>query len=586
MNAPLFTVTGWDHPGFPPEEVVPVFGVYPDAFWESSLKPLPASPAYLFDFTHDLDIPPATPATSKTETPRDAAAGDEISFAAGGGGRRNAGGVSPAAGNFRRRCRGDCDNACGGGREFVRLLHVPGRSESSGEENDIAGVRGSGWSLRSAGDSYDFQAPLGEYGQVRPSFRALKLIHYFLGDFGELLAPMSVYAPAVLPKGPEDTETVRAALRSDGRQGFLFVNNYLRDYPMAEKKGVQFELKLAGGTVMVPHKPMDVPSGAYFIWPVGVKLQGVGLRYATAQMICAVKEKMRTTYFFFAPRGMAAEFAFDGKSVKSLQAPGAQVRQEEGSVYVEKLRAGTDVAIRAVGGGRRRSEHCGADGGAGEGFVEGCGGREGVVISAADVTFDAGEVQLRSTRVENFAVGVFPKREMRLARGAASLEKGVSLGVFEKFPAKVDGRTVPVRWEVLREAEASQAVRQGKYNAVAPTNADFARAGEWQVALPGDAMRGLSNLFLKIDYIGDVGRLYWGGTLLDDNFYFGGSWEIGMKRFLSSGRVQAFDLKIMPLRKDAPIFLAAGAWPEFGARAEIAEIRSITTIPEYEVVVH
>ncbi len=31
---------------------------------------------------------------------------------------------------------------------------------------------------------YDFQAPLGEFGQMRPSFSALKSIHLFLDDFG------------------------------------------------------------------------------------------------------------------------------------------------------------------------------------------------------------------------------------------------------------------------------------------------------------------------------------------------------------------------------------------------------------------
>jgi len=39
--------------------------------------------------------------------------------------------------------------------------------------------------------SYDFQAPLGEYGQERESLRKLKLIHYFLNDFGSILAPRS-----------------------------------------------------------------------------------------------------------------------------------------------------------------------------------------------------------------------------------------------------------------------------------------------------------------------------------------------------------------------------------------------------------
>ena len=32
--------------------------------------------------------------------------------------------------------------------------------------------------------SYDFQAPLGEFGQERASFRKMKVFQYFLNDFG------------------------------------------------------------------------------------------------------------------------------------------------------------------------------------------------------------------------------------------------------------------------------------------------------------------------------------------------------------------------------------------------------------------
>ena len=52
--------------------------------------------------------------------------------------------------------------------------------------------------------SYDFQAPLGEYGQPRPSLNKLKLIHYFLNDFGATLAPMT---PRALPRSPPTRPT-------------------------------------------------------------------------------------------------------------------------------------------------------------------------------------------------------------------------------------------------------------------------------------------------------------------------------------------------------------------------------------------
>jgi hypothetical protein len=97
-------------------------------------------------------------------------------------------------------------------------------------------------------------------------------------------------------------------------------------------------------------------------------------------------------------------------------------------------------------------------------------------------------------------------------------------------------------------------------------------------------MRGLSELFLQVRYRGDVARFYIGEKLLDDSFYDGTPWMIGLKRFLGDTQPRSFNLKIMPLRKDAPIFLPAQARLDFGGKAEVAEVESVTAIPVYEVV--
>ena len=45
--------------------------------------------------------------------------------------------------------------------------------------------------------SYDYQAALGEFGQIRESYSRLKSLHFFTRFFGEKLAPMET----VLPEG-------------------------------------------------------------------------------------------------------------------------------------------------------------------------------------------------------------------------------------------------------------------------------------------------------------------------------------------------------------------------------------------------
>src|SRR5262249_44045780 len=49
-----------------------------------------------------------------------------------------------------------------------------------------------------------------------------------------------------------------------------------------------------------------------------------------------------------------------------------------------------------------------------------------------------------------------------------------------------------------------------------------------KISLPMD----INDVFLEIDYTGDVGMAFIKGQLVDDHFYFGQPWRIGLKRFL------------------------------------------------------
>src|SRR6185312_15700444 len=105
--------------------------------------------------------------------------------------------------------------------------------------------------------NYDFQAPLGQYGQVRPQYQMLRRLHLFLHTFGSALTGMDTFLPDVRPTGKDDRLTLRWCVRSDGNSGFIFVNNYERSEKLAEKKDVQFTVALAaGGSLTFPDKPV------------------------------------------------------------------------------------------------------------------------------------------------------------------------------------------------------------------------------------------------------------------------------------------------------------------------------------------
>ena len=158
--------------------------------------------------------------------------------------------------------------------------------------------------------TYDFQAPLGEYGQRAPHYYMLRPLHLFMQDWGELLAGMdaSFPSPQDLKKG-EDTQ-LRWAVRSDKlASGFIFVNNYERFCELTEKRDV--ELEACG--VKLPK--MTIPTGCMAIFPVNID----GIRFATAQLVARRNGK---TYMMQIPGIPTTICMTSGKMLRNVKARG------------------------------------------------------------------------------------------------------------------------------------------------------------------------------------------------------------------------------------------------------------------------
>ena len=157
--------------------------------------------------------------------------------------------------------------------------------------------------------NYDFQAPLGEFGQTYPQYYMLRPLHLLMHDYGEMLAPMeaSFPAPQDLAKG-EDTG-LRWAVRSNGESGFIFINNYERLQNLSPKKGVVLE---ACG---VKFPRLTIPSGCMAIFPVNID----GIRYATAQPVA----RRDGTVYLMQIEGIPTTIALqNGKTLKNLKPKG------------------------------------------------------------------------------------------------------------------------------------------------------------------------------------------------------------------------------------------------------------------------
>jgi len=162
--------------------------------------------------------------------------------------------------------------------------------------------------------NYDFEAPIGEFGQVNAHYFLLRKLHLFMHDCGEILAPMKPVFPCEQEVKKGDDSALRWSYRSDGSAGFVFVNNYERFANLGAKRGVQFDVC----SIRFPRRPMTVPAATACIFPVNV----LGLRYATAQIVA---HRGGCVYLEQIP-GIATEIALrDGRVLRNVRPRGTDV---------------------------------------------------------------------------------------------------------------------------------------------------------------------------------------------------------------------------------------------------------------------
>jgi len=574
LDAPFYTVTGWDNAVIPSRDVLPVFGGYADGFWWRSLADLPPSPNYFFTKIRCEENVGDDLGSKRPDIDALDAAYPFLTAEMGGG---------MAVAYHRRPLLSADDTAAmevvklGSGVVLYGYYMFHGGTNPEGKKTTLQESQATGYPNDLPVRSYDFQAPLGEFGEMKASYGVLKTLHLFLGDFGSSLAAMPSYLPERMPESKQDTWTPRVAARLQGDHGFIFLNTHQRTYRLPEKKHFQVKLELPSGVVEVPRRPVDIPSGAYTIWSVNLDLGGTLLRYATVQPLCKLDDPQ--TYVFFAWPGISPEFAFQEKDGVSIESPGGRVRREKGIVYVDSIKPGTRVAMRVgnrSGAGvnivvlsREQALHT---------WKTTLAGRERLVLSAAQLYFDQDRVHLVGTDPSQLRVGFSPALEHDPAGFVASGDDGI----FKGYATRIQQVSSLARVQKLQDVGADPPVKLGKEVAMAPDDSAFDTAASWKVNVPRVEPPTASNVFLQIVYEGDVARLYADGKLLTDNFYNGTPWLIGLERIPS----QAWDrleLKILPLHDHSPIYLPASAHPVFPPDGQVAKLKDVQIVSEYEV---
>jgi hypothetical protein len=583
LDVPLYTVTGWDGAAIPLDQVLPVFGGYPDAPWDGAAEKLPPNEVYAFRFNNR-------------------AAG---SMGAIGGGGQNAASsyrgtpfLTVEVGDgiedtyFRRPVVSADDVAAiapvmlGSGVNLLGYYMFHGGRNPDGGPIPLQESQRTGYPTDLPEKSYDFQAPLGEFGQERESMRKLKLINYFLNDFGSVLAPMAPREPDKVPTSPADPSTARVSARTLGDAGFVFLNNYVRGSHMPDRQGFQVELKLPSGVMRIPEQPIDLPSGAYGIWPVNLELPGATMRYSTAQLFKRVQVGDKTYYFFFAIPGVAPEFVLDGRAqvIGSTGTVGL-VREEHGLRL--QMNALTPVEVELADGANLvlltepRAEE-----------VWRMDDASLLLSTRADAFSDGSSWTLESEGGAEIDFGIFGTGA-KPASGKVQVQKTASDGVFQDYKAilpevKLQPVVTKVRAATPRAPWTFGAALDWRPTPIpmAPDDADLARAEIWKIELPPvPPNASVSDAFLEIRYQGDIARLYRERHLIDDNFWNGVVWTIGLREADPDwhGAKTDLELRILPLPRTFPMYLEQADKLRFSALGVADSLADVQVVLQYQL---
>lgn len=595
FEVPLYTVTGWGGVGnaeIPKDEVIPLFGGYPDHPWAGHAEMLYPKDKYFFHHVrNDSTIGSDLFGTDGIEKALDM---EDIK-------RYPYGACEVGPGvqvTHHRRPIIAADDAAAmamlkiaNGNNLVGYYVFHGGSNPIGKKSTLQESKETKYPNNLPVISYDFQAPIGEFGQIKDTYHVLRNIHMFINDFGKELAPMVSVLPEDKPVDFYDVTTLRYAARVKDDAGYLFFNNYQRHANMTDKENIKIKLKLENEVLEVPKKEFTLKSGVYFFCPFNMNINGSILKYAMVQPLCKIQEENEEVYFFSEVEGVKAEYAFDRKTFSKIEVTSGVMNINEEVTVVSELKAGKACVIKLTSfSGKSVRIVTLTKKQALASYKGKVLGKERLIITEANVAFEEDKFYLYGIDKNDIGFSIFPRFNNKVEYTSQSKvlfkgknehidckeiegSQGVEDGIFMHYALTLEEKNIEVQIDINNEYHLDSTYF--KYLFTEDSSKDV--SPEWCIKLPKDSLRDVKDILLKIYYEGDVAQAYLNGRLIADDFYKGIPFEIGLSRFKEELKNANLILKISPFKKDAPIYLQNV--PEIKDKS--ARIVKVEAVPEY-----
>ncbi|MFA9558307.1 beta-galactosidase [Evansella sp. AB-rgal1] len=544
IETPFYTATAWGGASAPTEEVVPLWGGY--AFWPwifyGDVKEHPATPEFIFRDFHNDQIKETYGFDPKYRR-------ESIPFAC-----CEMGGGMTVFYKYRFKLPFESVDAMtgikvAGGCNFVGYYVFHGGSHPKGKRtpflNEIATPK----------ISYDYQAPLGEFGQVRDSYRRLKRQHFFFQEFEASFSKTKTVLPYDTENmDPTDVDTLRYAVRAHDKSGYVFINNYQDHVETKDQKDFYLNLNIDGEELRIPDSgTLSLAKDNNCMLPFNLDIEGANLRYATTQLLTKMEHKGEQHYFFFTPKGMEGEYCFS-TDVRGLTVDNGTVEELSGKTIVRVPNTKvTTASFQTLTGGsvfiHSLTEKDSLN------FWKGhFKGEERVIITEANVLADNDRIRLELEDKSDVSLKVFPDFHEPI-----KMEKKEKEGLFTTYQVELEEQSITLGVKKVSDSKAT-------------------------VHFKAESFEGAKELLLRVKYVGDIGYAFINGELVHDNFCNNDVWEIGLSGIKEQLLEHGMYISVSPLKGDSFVKSDSpmAARQEI-AKNQIADIDSISVVAVREI---
>lgn len=414
----------------------------------------------------------------------------------------------------KRFPKGMCEQGCGSQVTYANRFVVEPHIVEAHLQNQIGrgmnmmgyymfhgGTQSPGLKEPGCPENYDFQAPISEFGYLRPSYKYLKILHHFANDFGKELVQMKV-VEAPNPLHDElNTEQVRYIGRVKDNQGFVFFCNAQVRVPMLDKQ-VALQVKLPHETINFPKFTLKGQTSP--ILPFNLNLNGILVKYALAQPFAKVENEGNLMVFFQKLNGVEPQLALDRTTIKEMKSAGWSLRKEGGLDVVSssqssviELKNGVGKRVTLVFLTRAEAENA---------WRVNLNGKQALVLSEADMVVKNNEIGLLQLKLPTFVFKIYPANTLAFE----TLKKMTESTVWDNYTVSVP------------QKQPALSIKKLATNTIEIGSAE---------AFPAY----INDVFVKVDYRGGQAEMWQGEKLKTDHLFNGIPWLLGLKNYLPFG---------------------------------------------------